>query len=194
MQTLEPQLEPSENALTLDHLATLPKRNKDHFVSSFAREQQQYFFRQYLYEGQRVAQSWDDSAPMSSSITNPPASPKNDPQLGFGTPVLRARLDLVSTRRNYLKGSINAADQTQEYSKENERPSGHSSKLSDTAKHDFKSKAGWQKKNANKKRSKEHNSSDNELAQRPSATHIRTHYYSHSQIFRTCRSSSEKEN
>ena len=192
MQTLELP----ENTLTSDHLATLPKRNKDHFVSSFAREQQ-HFFRQYLHEGQRVVQSWDDSAPMSSSIINPPASPTNDPQLGFETPVLRARLDLVSTRRNYLKGPINAADQTagrQEYSKENERPSGHSAKSPDTAKHDFKSKAGWQKKNVNKKRSKEHNSSDNELAKRQSATHICLHYYSHSQIFRTCRSSSEKEN
>ena len=178
MQTLERQVERFENALTLDHLATLPKRNKDHFLSSFTREQQ-HFLQQYLYEGQRVAQSWDDSEPMSPPVVNPPAFPKSDAQLGFGTPVLRARLDLVSTRRGYRNGSIKAGrnriaggQEAQECSKENERPSGNSEKSLDAVEHNLKSKAEWQKKNvtkAGKKRAKECNlrsGSDNELVER----------------------------
>lgn len=183
MQTLERQVERFENSLTLDHLATLPKLNKDHFLSSFTREQQ-HFLQQYLYEGQRVARSWNDSKPMSPPILNPPAFPKNDPQLGFGTPVLRARLDLGSTRKGHHNGSAKAGRNRtaggQECSKENERPSGHSESLSDTVEHNLKSKAEWQKKivgKADKKRVKEPNlrsDSDNELVQRQLATLIST--------------------
>ena len=165
MQTLERHF---ENALTLDHLATLPKRDKDRFLCSFTREQQ-HFLQQYLYEGQRVVQSWDA----------PPASPKNDPQLGFGTPVLRARLDRVSTRRGYRNGSVKAAAGV-ECSKENERPSGHSEKLPDAVEDNFKSKAEWQKKHvikSDKKRAKGRklpSDSDNELVERQLATLIST--------------------
>ena len=183
MQTLERQVERLDNALTLDHLATLPKLNKDHLLSSFTREQQ-HFLQQYRYEGQRVAQSWDDSELMSPPIVNPPAFPKNDPQLGFGTPVLRARLDLGSTRKRYNNGSIKVGrNQTagrQESSKENERPPVHIEKLPDAVEHNLKSKAESQKKNvskADKKRAKEPNlrsDSDNESAQRQLATLIST--------------------
>ena len=178
MQTLERQDERFENALTLDHLATLPKRNKDHFLSSFTREQQ-HFFRQYFHEGQRVARSWDDSEQMTPPIDNPPAFPKNDPQLGFGTPVLRAR------RKVYHDGSIKEGRSRsagrQECSKENERPLGHSEELPDDVEHNLKSRAERQKKNVvnkvDKKRAKERNlrsGSDNELAQRQLATLIST--------------------
>lgn len=183
MQTLERQVERFENALTLDHLATLPKVNKDHFLSSFTREQQ-HFLQQYLYEGQRVARSWDDSEPMSPPIVNQSAFPKNDLQLGFGTPVLRARLDLGSARKDYHNGSIKAGRNRtaggQECSKENARPSGHCEKLPDAVKHNLKSKAKSQKKNiskTNKKRANERNlrsDSDNELVQRQLATLIST--------------------
>ena len=167
----------SEDTLTLDHLSALPERNKDHFISSFTREQQ-HFFQQYLYEGQRVARSWDDSDPMSLPILSP-VSPKNDSQLGFGTPVLRARLDLVSAQRSHLKGSLNAG--RQESSKENERLSDHSASLSDAAEHDLiKSNAGGRKKKNvrdNKKRSREYNlrsDSEIELAERQLATLLST--------------------
>lgn len=180
MQTLERQVGRFENALTLDHLATLPKRNKDHFLSSFTREQQ-HFLQQYLDEGQRVARSWDDSELISPLIVNPSEFPKNDPQLGFGTPVLRARLDLVSTRSGYsIKAGRNRTAGGHECSKENERPSGHSEKLPDAVEHNLKSKAEWQKKDvskADKKRAKEHNlfsDSDNELVERQLATLIST--------------------
>lgn len=174
MQTLERKVERFDNALTLDHLATLPKINKDHFLSSFTREQQ-HFLQQYLYEGQRVVRSWDDSEPMSPPKVNPPAFPKNDPQLGFGTPVLKARLDLDSTRKGYQNGSIKTGRKRttggQECSKENERPSGHTEILPDAVKHNLKSKAEWQKSisKADKKRVKEPNlrsDSDNESVQR----------------------------
>ena len=184
MQTLERQVERFENALTLEHLATLPKRNNDNFLSSFTREQQ-HFLQQYLHEGQRVARSWDDSEPTSPPIVNSPAYPKNDLQLGFGTPVLRARLDLDSTRKGYHNGSIKAGRNRtaggQECSKENEIPSGHSEKLRDAVKHNSKSKAEWQKNvvgKADKKRAKKEpnlrSDSDNELVQRQLATLIFT--------------------
>lgn len=183
MRTLERGVERSDNALTLDHLATLPKLNKDHFLSSFTREQQ-HFLQQYLYEGQRVVRSWDDSDPISPPKVNPPAFPKNDLQLGFGTPVLRARLDLGSTRKRYHNGSIKAGRNRtageQECSKENERPSGHSEKSPDVVERSLKSKAECQKKNVSKaarKRAKERDlrsDSDNESAQRQSATLIST--------------------
>lgn len=184
MQTLERQVERFDNALTLDHLATLPKLNKDHFLSSFTREQQ-HFLQQYLYEGQRVVRSWDDSEPMSPPKVNSPAFSKNDPQLGFGTPVLRARLlDLGSTRKGYHNGSIKAGRNRtaggQECSKENERPSGHGVKLPDAVEHILKSKAEWQKKsvsNADKKRAKQPNlrsDSDSESAQRQLVSLIST--------------------
>ena len=178
MQTLERQVERFENALTLDHLATLPKINKDHFLSSFTREQQ-HFLQQYLHEGQRVARSWNVSE--LTPIVNSPASPKNDSQLGFGTPVLRARLDLVSTRKGYRNGSIKAGGQ--ECSKENERPSGHGEKLPDAVERNLKSKAEWQKKDVSKVdkiRAKERSDSDNELFQRQLATHIYINFHSHS--------------
>lgn len=183
MQTLERKVERSGNALTLDHLATLPNLNKDHFLSSFTREQQ-HFLQQYLYEGQRVVRSWDDSEPISPPKVNPAAFPKNDPQLGFGTPVLRARLDLGSTRKRYhnssIKASRNRTANGQECSKENERPSDHSEKLPDAPERNLKSKAECQKKNVSKavrKRAKERDSrsdSDNESAQRQLATIIST--------------------
>jgi hypothetical protein len=183
MQTLERQVERFENALTFNHLATLPKVNKDHFLSSFTREQQ-HFLQQYLHEGLRDARSWDGSEPLSPPKVNPPAFPKNDPQLGFGTPVLRARLDLGSTRKGYHNGSIKAGRNRtaagHESSKENERPSGHSENLPDAVENNLKSKAEWQKKNvckADKKRAKERNlrsDSDNELVQRQLATLIST--------------------
>ena len=176
---------PVENSLTLDHLATLPKRNKDHFLSSFTREQQ-LFFHEYLHEGQRVARSWDGSRPMSPPITNAPV----DPQLGFGTPVLSARLDLASTRR---KGSINAGRNQsagrQESSKENEKPSGHSAKakLLDTAKNHLNPKAGRQKKSRDdKKGSKDYSSrsdSDNELVERQLATLTSAYICAHTPTF-----------
>ena len=183
MQTLERQVERSDNALTSDHLATLPKLNKDHFLSSFTREQH-HFLQLYLYEGQRVARSWDDSEPISPPKVNPPAFPKNGPHLGFGTPVLRARLDLSSTQKGYRNGSIKASRNRtasgQECSKENERPAVHGEKLPNTVEHNLKSKAEWQKKNvskAEKKRAKELNlrsDSDNESVQRQLATLIST--------------------
>ncbi|KAF8812371.1 hypothetical protein BYT27DRAFT_6416480 [Phlegmacium glaucopus] len=171
MQTVEPQAERSENTLTLGHLATLPNRNKDHFILTFA-QQQQHFFQHYLFEGQRATRSWDPES-MSPPITNPQASPKNDLHLGFGTPVLKARLDLISTRTGCPNGPIKTdLNKGQGSSKENERPSGHSANLPDAAKHDLKLKTERQKKNfsgAHKKRSKEHNllsDSDNELVER----------------------------
>ena len=167
-------------ALTLDHLATLPKRDKDYSISSFVQEQQR-FSKQYLYEGQRVVQSWNYSEPISP----PAASPKNDPLLGFGTPVLRARLDLVSTRVSRPNGTgHNKTTRGQESSKENERPSGHGAKLPDTD----KQKEGSQKKyfsKAGKKRSKEYHlrsNSDNESVQRQLTTFIRIISYLHSLI------------
>jgi hypothetical protein len=189
MQTLERQVERSDNALTLDHLATLPKLNKDHLLSSFTREQQ-HFLQQYLYEGQRVVRSWDDSEPLLPPKVNPPAFPKNDPQLGFGTPVLRARLDLSSSRKGYHNGSVKAGRNRkaggQECSKENERPSGRSEKSPDAVEQNLKkSKAECQKKNvskAGKKRAKERDlrsDSDNESAQRQLATLISTLIYTH---------------
>ena len=117
---------------------------------------------------------------MSPPLLNPPAFPKNDPQLGFGTPVLRARLDLGSTRKGHQVDSVKAGRNRtpggQECSKENERPSGHSEKLPGAVKHNLKSKAEWEKKivgKADKKRVKEPNlrsDSDNELVQRQLAT------------------------
>lgn len=178
------QVDHSEKALTLEHLVTLPKRNKDHFISTFTKEQQLHS-QQYLYEGQRVAQSWDN---LKSPIINSPASPKNDPQLGFETPVLRARLD---TRTGCLNGPINTGrDQTiggQESSKENERPSGHSANLLDAAKQGIKLKAERQKNvsRADKKRSKEHHlrsDSDNESVKRQLLTLISAYFSTHSQI------------
>jgi hypothetical protein len=164
-----------QNPLTLDHLATLPKRNKHQFISSYTREQQ-HFLQQYIYEGQRVARSWDHSEPTSPLIVNPP---ENDPQLGFGTPVLRARLDILSTREGNCNGFIKAGRNRtaggQECSKENERPSGHSEKLPKlpaAVEHDLNSKAELQKKNvskSDKKRAKERSlrsDSDSELVQR----------------------------
>jgi hypothetical protein len=172
---MERQVERFDNALTLDHLATLPKLNKDLFLSSFTRGQQ-LFLQQYLYEGQRAVRSWDDSEPIPPPKVNPSAFPKNDPQLGFGTPILKARLDLGSTRKDYHNGSFKAGRNRtaggQECSKENERPFGHSEKLPDAIEHNLKSKAKWQKKSvskAGKKRAKEaisRSGSDNESAQR----------------------------
>jgi len=181
MQTLELQVERFENALTLGHLATLPKRNKDHFISTFTQEQQ-HFLKQYLYEGQRVARSWDDPESTSPPIINPRPSPKNDPQLGFGTPVLRARLDLISTGcpNGPIDTGCNKTAGGQETSKENERPSSHSANLLDATKYDSKLKAERRKKNvkkSDKKRSKKHNlpsDSDNESVERQLATLIFT--------------------
>lgn len=183
MQNLELQVERLENALTLGHLATLPKRNKDHFISTFTQEQR-LFLQQYLYEGQRVARSWDNSRQMSPPIINPPASPKNDPefQVGFGTPVLRARLDLISTRigrpdgptgrdRNQIAGG-------QEGSNGNETQPGRHANILDAAKQDFKLNSESQKKNAgraDKRRLKEHNlpsDSDIELVERQLASPV----------------------
>ena len=184
MQTLERQVERSDNALTLDHLAALPKLNKNHFLSSFTREQQ-HFLQQYLHEGQRAVRSWDDSEPISPSKVDPPAFPKNVAQLGFGTPVLKARLDLGSTRKAYHNDSIKAGRNRtagrQECLKENERSSGHSEKkLPDSVEHNLKLKGELQKKSArkaDKKRAKEpslRSDSDNESAQRRLASLIFT--------------------
>lgn len=156
-------------------LATLPTRNKNHFLSSFI-QQQQHFLQQYINEGQRVARSWD----VSKSVS-PPASPKNNPQLGFGTPVLRARLDLVSTRIDCpINKDHGQTGGGQECLKKNERQLAHNVK----SQHDLKSKER-QKKNisrTDKKRSKENSllsDSEHETVQRQLATPISAYFFIH---------------
>lgn len=98
-------------AMNEKHLSSLPKLNKDQFVTSFIKAQRA-FSKQYLLEGKAFLSLWQESGVVEATADPPSASiqPRKE-DYGFGTPVLRARVQDVARPSRLLESTDNATNQ-----------------------------------------------------------------------------------
>ncbi|KAF8165416.1 hypothetical protein B0H34DRAFT_793807 [Crassisporium funariophilum] len=85
------------NALSVVRISALPTRNKDNFISSYAREQRNYL-KQYALDGRLFASSWDRGE-AGSQVGDHLGLARQEDNLGFGTPVLKPRLGIKAVKR-----------------------------------------------------------------------------------------------